>query len=250
METPDVPRRTRHRRGWFAATVTCVLAVSLLALAVPRMATAWLAVPAQSTLEAVQNGLAPSSTQIDVALAAMRGAARWHSPPRLRTDMALLLAFRASMAERAETDRRADMEGAETLLREAVPDAPANPYVWFRLALAREALRGPSREVADALVASTTLAPNLERLMLPRLAAWMGNWQFLKPGELPMVRRQVVTVWAAARDVDVVLAVAEANQAHLFMLWGLEEDAPRRAAYLAALEAFRAKPGNAPVRAP
>src|SRR3569833_2337992 len=77
--------------------------------------------------------------------------------------------------------------------------SPADRYGWMMLALIRQILVAPPRNVVDPLITSLDVAPNRRDLWIPRMTMLMHYWIALKPNELPIVRRQMRTMWEEPR---------------------------------------------------
>lgn len=240
---PGVPSEKTRRRGagrLLAALVGLAIGVALLGLAVPRTMAAWLALPAQAALEDIQFGRPVEAARLSAALDALSAARRWNDSPRVTTDMALLRLARAELAGTDRERRMEDLRAADGLLRDGLARSPGNAFAWLRLAIVREQRNGPSRAVADALMMSIDLAPNMKRLWLPRLAVAMRNWRFLREDEASILRRQFRLAWSSL-DQATLAGLADANNAHLIALWALADEPDIEDRYRDALRAYDAK---------
>jgi len=114
-------------------------------------------------------------------------------------------------SEPSEQDRAA--LASETHLTEALKLNPADGLVWLRLAMARDLLHRPPREVVSCLVQSIDMAPNYRALWLVRTRMLLSYWTNLTIEEGLTLRRQSETIWkaepalrdplvAAARDLN------------------------------------------------
>lgn len=120
---------------------------------------------------------------------------------RLLLRSELLAGAALSPALQVPNERRQQwMQQAEEDLVAALGDTPARGVGWARLAAARQALGGPSRAVADAVMMSIDTAPMIETLWPARLQLILDNWRFFTPQERQRVEAQVAMNWQRSDD--------------------------------------------------
>src|SRR6185437_1362834 len=153
---------TRSRQsyaGWLISGGALALGLGLVWLAVPRTFAAWAALTAFPASSDVSWGRTPSAQSLDAGIERLQRAIRWSSSAGYLADLGALELAKAlgARSEPSEQDRAA--LASETHLTEALKLNPADGLVWLRLAMARDLLHRPPREVVSCLVQSIDMAP-------------------------------------------------------------------------------------------
>jgi hypothetical protein len=122
-------------------------------------------------------------------------ALKWASPAEYRLTLGLFeyklaMTFPVFGRDNAQWLRRAEQH-----LISELKTNPADGYGWVMLAVIRQILVEPPRNVVDPLITSLDVAPNRRDLWLSRMTLLMQYWIALKPNELPIVRHQMRTMW-------------------------------------------------------
>ena len=91
--------------------------------------------------------------------------------------------------------------------------APANPFVWTRLAYAQSLLTGPSPSVASALRMALLTARYEPRLLFIRLELCLRSWSYFKSDDHQLVFQQVRLAWRknGRRLVDLAVETGQVN---------------------------------------
>ena len=89
---------------------------------------------------------------------------------------------------------------ARTDLEAGLANAPARGADWLRLAVVRQVLDGPSREVVAALLMSIHTAPMLSWIWPTRLRVIIDNWGYLTEEQRVLVRDNVIKSWRHTGD--------------------------------------------------
>jgi hypothetical protein len=159
-----------------ALCIALLLAVSLLALAVPRLLRAGAALPAGPSLHRARGGMLLESEALAGAITTLEGSLRWGASPVLLSDLALLKLLRAPAG-----DGHADLMEAMEAQEASLSRAPASSDGWARLSYARYALAGLNDATRDALELSF-LTGRLERApMVFRLQLVLKEWDAVGP---------------------------------------------------------------------
>src|SRR5215813_4687683 len=78
-----------------------------------------------------------------------------------------------------DVDRDALLRRAQSDLQRGLANAPVRGIDWLRLAIARETLEGPSRNVLPLLFMSIETAPLIKQLWRARLRVILDVWPYL-----------------------------------------------------------------------
>ncbi len=167
-------------RGRSAPFVGLLLALALLALAVPR-AGAWLALTVgRQATDLLWRGEMPTAEGIARALGSREAALRWHELPRARKDLGIVH-LRLAIAALREGDRpaaREHLERAVVELEEGLARDPVDPWAWNELAWARTYAGDASGAVA-ALAMCYRTGPFVPALALGRARLALVHWERL-----------------------------------------------------------------------
>ena len=175
MEVPKILRRGSGA-SIVSALGACFVAVLLLSLSIPRFIAALTEVPGNVTLRAIGDRNPVTRKDLERLVKSREAAAAWIGSSRLRGDLALarlmLWEGRASGGPRAA----AQLEIAISDLRDSLAHAPANPYAWARLALARKLFWHSGVDASRALAMSFLTGPREPELIEIRTRLTFDLW--------------------------------------------------------------------------
>jgi hypothetical protein len=214
--------------------LSAVLGGLLLYLAIPRTLAAWASLEAQPAISTMQNGQRPSDSGQAEGIAGLQRALSWTTSARRLTDLALLELEQAEqLATTDSVGRRRLLVSAQGHLLAGLAEDPANGFAWLRLALVREHLQAPPSAVAEALLQSVDVAPNMRKLWMPRAIMLLAYWRQLTPDEMPVLRNQLRTIWNSHETYryQLVRAAHQTGQT-LLLQWAIGDDS-------ASLEEFQ-----------
>jgi hypothetical protein len=171
-----------------------------------QVVAALLIVPSNATLERIQNlepvtpvalvGLADRQSN---SLAVMDSAAGW-------SNLGLALALQAESASAAD---RADLlTRTVEALRTSLTLAPANPYVWTRLAVVRHSTGARDAEIMRYVRLSWMTGPNEERLRLPRIGLTLGHWSAVTEADRQSLLEDIRHAWDLRHEDILPLATS------------------------------------------
>ena len=153
-----------------------LVAALLLGLSIPRFFAALTEVPGNVTLRAVRDKGSVTRQDLQRLVKSREAAAAWIGSGQLRGDLALarlmLWEGRASGGPKAA----AQLDIAISDLRDSLTHAPANPYAWARLALARELSGRSDAEASRALAMSFLTGPREPELIEVRTRLTFDIW--------------------------------------------------------------------------
>ena len=132
-----------------------------------------------------------------LALTVLERASTWST-----LGLALALQADASPPEQ----RPALLGRADAALRTSLSLAPANPYVWTRLAIVRQSEGAEDVELVRYLRLSWRTGPNEERLLVPRIGLALKHWGTITELDRSRVFRDIRVAWDSRRDEILPLA--------------------------------------------
>ena len=97
-------------------------------------------------------------------------------------------------------EQTAWLRRAKADLERGLANAPARGPDWLRLAVVRQVLDGPSRDVVAALMMSIETAPMLSWIWPARLRIIIDNWGYLTDEQKVVVRDSVLKSWRHTGD--------------------------------------------------
>lgn len=139
--------------------------------------------------------LSHSPAELARNIGIVEDALKWASPASYRLTLGLFEYQLAMTFPVYGPDNTLWLKRAEQHVISELKMSPADGYGWVMLALIRQVLVAPSRDVLDPLITSLDVAPNRRDLWRSRMAQLMYYWGGLKPNELPIARHQVQTMW-------------------------------------------------------
>lgn len=185
MPEPPAParlhrRRRSHRRAHrherAAVLAAVVVAVCLLALAVPRTLALVVVTPAENTLARMQRGIGVDREEIDLAIVSSLEAASWSEWGALWQGVAMAHLGRMQVLEDAPRSQLDALLQAEGALQRSLALRPANPFAWWQLATVTNALHRPDAQVTAALHLSVVTGNQVETLLFARLRLVLAKW--------------------------------------------------------------------------
>lgn len=164
-----------RRRTWRACPSLAIVAGGVLvALAVPRVISAIIQLPADRTTRLIESGQPVDSETLARLAATRRGANEWTRNGRQWAELGLA---ELKQAEREGEDREKLLRHAATALRKSVSLSPVDGTAWMWLAEAELLRGGPSEKVAQAICMSIRVAPYDRAVQLDRLELALATWQ-------------------------------------------------------------------------
>jgi hypothetical protein len=210
--------------------------LGLMVFASRSLLSAAMLAPSASILDGLQH-LRPASTaelarlayDLKQSLAVQQTAASWSA-------LGMVLALQAEVAP--APDRSVLVESATAALRSSLGMAPANPYVWARLALVREGAGDQAAEILRYLHMSWETGPNEERLRPTRIGLALRHWQDVPDSDRPALFEDIRNGWASAPEgiLALVRTSADANVVRASLVTNLGQ--------LASFEAALARTGH------
>ena len=204
------------------ASVLCgALGLALLVLAVPRTIAAWSALGAEPALDKLLVDKSPYDAELAGGVIALERAILWTPSGRRLTDLALLEAVQAERLSPGSPRREELLAQSERHLMDGLVADPADGFAWLRLAVVRELRGAKSQQIAAALAQSLDVAPNMQRLWIPRAGMMLRYWRSLDVDELLQMRSQLRTIWGVPRYRRQLIQVADMVAAAEIVHWAL-----------------------------
>jgi hypothetical protein len=154
-------------------------------------------VKADSALYEVNSGRTPKPADVVAGVAGLDAAMVWVPSAKRLTNLATLELELALLPKHEESRRSEVLADAERHFVEGLALNPVDGPAWYRFAVVRSLRQAPPRAIAECLMQSLDMAPNMRGLWLPRARLLMANWEGLEPDEVAAVQRQLRTIWAA-----------------------------------------------------
>lgn len=188
--------------SWLLRGLVGLAGILLIYFGWPVAHGAWYAQQADGVVTLLRDGRRLDLADTVRAIDAFNQAVRANPDAMMRLGRSELLAGAAASFnwDPGDSEREQWLRGAEADLEAGLAGAPARGVAWLRLALVREALEGPSREVVGPLLRSIATAPVVPRLWPVRLALILLNWEWFTDAEREVVAAYVAMTWKASSD--------------------------------------------------
>ena len=186
--------------------LTLIVGGVLLALGVPLAGDAITKISGNPVLKRIQNHESVSRGQLEDLIRSREDALYWRESAETWSELGLAQLLLASQAEIDNQKKRDLIIASISSLKKSLARAPADAFVWTRLAYAQLLLSGPSPEVATTLRMALQNAPYEPRLFAVRLELAFLAWPYLGPDDHDLVLQQVRWAWRNRRGGLVGLA--------------------------------------------
>lgn len=176
-----------------AVVFSMVLALVLVSLAAPRLASGVFAGPFDDTVRNLGRGEVVKSGQARLARASRVTALDWYASARNASELGALNYALATREARGSESRNTLVAEAIKSDRAAITLAPTSAFSWIRLAQARVERDGASADVAPFLRMSYRTAPYDPRILMRRLNFALAVWNDL-PEDLRLATEDQIRV--------------------------------------------------------
>lgn len=194
-----------------------VLGLILVAMATPRLVAGLLVAPYDGELREMAKGRPVEGQVLAAAVLAYEDALAWHDEANAAAELAGINYVLARGLGFGSDAGRVYLERTLAAARRAVAGNPAQPYAWLQIAIALEALEGPSAKSVAALVESLRRAPYQPRLAALRAGLSLRAWPLLDEEARELAALQVLL---AAKVEPAALAEVVPSPA----LWRVAQD--------------------------
>jgi hypothetical protein len=209
-------------RSSFAMIMLGVGGGALLAISTPRTVAAWYNVEADAALQRLQEKGALSTGELATGIAALQQSLLWSRSSHRLSDLSLFELEQARQLLATDPRRNRVLTQSERHLSESLIANPADGYGWLRLAVLREFLGAPRRNIAAALVKSLDMAPNARALWIPRATMLFAYWLDLTADELLAVKSHLQTMWSTDEKIRLpLMQAADRTGSRAFIGWAL-----------------------------
>ena len=183
-----VPGLSRLGRGTGLVSVlgVCLLAALLLGLSIPRFIAALAQAPGSATLRALQDRRPVTVGELEHLVKSREAAASWTGSGQVRGDLALARLLLFEENRRSGRATKGQLQAAVSDLTGSLSRAPANPYAWARLAMARQLIKGTDGKAARALAMSFLTGPREPELIEIRTLLTFDLWPAISDEDRPL----------------------------------------------------------------
>jgi len=186
------------------------LIAALMSLGIPRLITAFVAMPASPVLWNLQKQRNVDHDNLINLISAQEKGLNWVENSRRWTDLGFAQIMLAE--KQVETTEQQSLYAqARHSLRKGLSLGPANPFAWVRLAYIDIRQGKVTHETAEYLRKSIQTGPHEPRLVLTRLKFVFLLWSYFKKEERTMLLNQMRFAWFIDAD-ETVTASLKAGQ--------------------------------------
>jgi len=210
------------------------LGIALLWLATPRTMAAFMNLPGDPVLQAMQTDQPVTSDDLRGFIISRENALAWIDAGRTWTDLSLGYLRLAGQTEDDGTGATNYLELSAKALKTGLSKAPANPYAWARMSYLDLRLEGAGVDARNSLIFSLFTGPYERPLAESRVEYALAVWHELTVSQQALVQEQVV--FLDRFDRWSLLGLIRQNlDAQVIALTALANEPERKAALLAAL---------------
>jgi hypothetical protein len=196
--------------------------LALVALGIPRTIAAWYSAEAEPALQELRERVTLPAGELATAIVALQHSLLWSRSAHRLSDLSLLELAQARELLPTDPQRNALLIQSERHLTESLITNPADGFAWLRLAVVREFLGAPRRDIAAPLIKSLDMAPNARALWLPRATMLFAYWLDLTSDELLAVKNHLQMVWLTDEKIRLpLLKAADRIGTRAFIGWAL-----------------------------
>lgn len=172
-----------------------LIAIFLLALAIPRTVGVIILARSEATMQKLQSGQPVQFAELTEMARTQEAALFWLGDGRLRTDLGLTYLLITERLRRDDPNYEASLQRAVDALRTGLARAPANAYAWARLAYAEALARGWSPLAVASLRLALITAPYEPQLLWSRLRMAFLAWPEMTGDDQEVVYQQIRYAW-------------------------------------------------------
>jgi len=188
--------------NWLLRALTAMGGAALAVVAWPVAWGAWQAQKADAVVSDLRFARPLDAAAVAAGIAAFNASIVADPVARHYLDRSELLAGAAltKSLKLPDADRDALLRRAQSDLQIGLANAPVRGVDWLRLAIAREVVDGPSRNVLPPLFMSIETAPLIPQLWRARLRVILDVWPYLDDQQRSRLADYFVMTWRLARD--------------------------------------------------
>jgi hypothetical protein len=188
--------------NWLLRALMAMGGAALTVVAWPVAWGAWEAQKADAVVSDLRFGRPLDAAAVAAGIAALNASIAADPVARHYLDRSELLAGAAltKSLKLPDADRDALLRRAQADLQRGLADAPVRGIDWLLLAIAREVVDGPSRNVLPPLFMSIETAPLIPQLWRARLRVILDVWPYLDDQQRSRLADYFVMTWRLARD--------------------------------------------------
>jgi hypothetical protein len=188
--------------NWLLRALMAMGGAALAVVAWPVAWGAWEAQRADAVVSDLRFGRPLDAAAVATGISALNASIAADPVARHYLDRSELLAGAAltKSLKLPDADRDALLRRAQADLQRGLADAPVRGIDWLRLAIAREVVDGPSRNVLPPLFMSIETAPLIPQLWRARLRVILDVWPYLDDQQRNRLADYFVMTWRLARD--------------------------------------------------
>jgi hypothetical protein len=188
--------------NWLLRALMAMGGAALAVVAWPVAWGAWEAQKADAVVSDLRFGRPLDAAAVATGISALNASIAADPVARHYLDRSELLAGAAltKSLKLPDADRDALLRRAQADLQRGLADAPVRGIDWLRLAIAREVVDGPSRNVLPPLFMSIETAPLIPQLWRARLRVILDVWPYLDDQQRKRLADYFVMTWRLARD--------------------------------------------------
>jgi len=188
--------------NWLLRALMAMGGAALAVVAWPVARGAWEAQKADAIVNDLRFGRPLDAAAVAAGVDALSRAIADDPAAKRYLDRSELLAGAAltSSLKLPEAERDAQLRRARSDLQIGLANAPVRGIDWLRLAVVREVLDGPSRDVLPPLFMSIDTAPLIPQFWRARLRVILDVWPYLDDSQRSRLGDYFVMTWRLARD--------------------------------------------------
>jgi len=188
--------------NWLLRALMAMGGAALVVVAWPVAWGAWEAQKADAVVTDLRFGRPLDAAAVAAGISALNASIAADPVARHYLDRSELLAGAALTKglNLPDADRDALLRRALSDLQRGLANAPVRGIDWLRLAVARETLEGPSRNILPPLFMSIETAPLIKQLWRARLRVILDVWPYLDDQQRNRLADYFVLTWRLAKD--------------------------------------------------
>ena len=196
--------------NWLLRALMAMGGAALVVVAWPVAQGAWEAQKADAVVSDLRFGRQLDAASVAAGIDALNRSIAIDPVARHYLDRSELLGGAALTAnlKLPDADRDALLRRARSDLQVGLANAPVRGVDWLRLAVVRQVLDGPSRDVLQPLFMSIETAPLITQLWRPRLRVILDAWPYLDDQQRGRLADYFVMTWRLAMDRPALVSEA------------------------------------------
>lgn len=177
------------------ALVILLISISMLVITFAQLKASLNYIPVNFAIDILNNKKQADTAQLKNLLAITKLSINLDNNPRYWQSLSELLVYQALAQGLFNNEAIESLKQAEQDIKYGLSLAPANAFLWYRLAVVQSLLYRPSKKIVNSLLLSIMTGPNEVGYLIPRLNLSLMLFSSFSKDDLDFLRTQIINAF-------------------------------------------------------